>query len=62
MHVPDTNIYPSERTARGLERVLDLCMAQIRDMDRTTAMAEQLRDAKLSETDDDEVIGNGLDK
>ncbi|KAL4704905.1 hypothetical protein ACJJTC_005693 [Scirpophaga incertulas] len=34
VHVPDMNVYSSEQTARGLERILDLCLQQINNMEK----------------------------
>ncbi|XP_073954168.1 pyroglutamyl-peptidase 1-like [Choristoneura fumiferana] len=40
VHVPDTNLYPSEQTARGLEKILDLCLEQIREAEDSKEVAE----------------------
>ncbi|KAJ2948765.1 hypothetical protein O0L34_g8024 [Tuta absoluta] len=51
VHVPDTNIYSSEQTARGLERILDLCMEQILEGEETDAVADDLERANLSDNE-----------
>ncbi|XP_072943088.1 pyroglutamyl-peptidase 1-like isoform X2 [Epargyreus clarus] len=33
VHVPEIDVYPSERAARGLEHIVELCLQQIREMD-----------------------------
>ncbi|XP_013192444.2 pyroglutamyl-peptidase 1 [Amyelois transitella] len=38
VHVPDMQIYSSETTARGLERILDLCLNQIREREAAEKM------------------------
>ncbi|XP_041985103.1 pyroglutamyl-peptidase 1 [Aricia agestis] len=44
VHVPDLNVYSSEQTARALERILDLCWRQIKEMDVVT---DKLKTTKL---------------
>lgn len=48
VHVPDTHVYSSEKTARGLEKLLDLCLQQVNDFDnKTKDITDKLKDAKL---------------
>lgn len=48
VHVPDINIYSSEKTARGLEKILDLCMEHVNRLDDTHEIGEKLKDTKLN--------------
>lgn len=48
VHVPVMDIYSSEETASGLERILDLCMEQINERgDTSEELAEKLKNAKV---------------
>lgn len=47
VHVPDLTIYSSEEIARGLEKVLDLCMKQLIEVEDSKEVAEKLRDSSL---------------
>lgn len=47
VHVPDMNVYSSEETARGLERILDLCLEQIKEVDQTTEVTNKLNGTNL---------------
>lgn len=33
VHVPDIPVYSSDKTARGLEKILELCLEQINNFD-----------------------------
>ncbi|XP_026320995.1 pyroglutamyl-peptidase 1 [Hyposmocoma kahamanoa] len=48
VHVPDTQIYSSEQTARGLERILELCLQQVNEND-TTNLTDDMKKASLNE-------------
>nr|XP_026492320.1 pyroglutamyl-peptidase 1 [Vanessa tameamea] len=47
IHVPDANIYSSEKTARALERILDLCLEQVIAMDSAKEVTERLQSTSL---------------
>lgn len=47
------DIYSSEETASGLERILDLCLAQINERgDSTDQVTEQLKNTKVVDDND----------
>ncbi|XP_026755827.2 pyroglutamyl-peptidase 1 [Galleria mellonella] len=54
VHVPDFQVYTSEQTARGLERILDLCMEQIKDMEISNT-TNGLRNVNLSDNEENKV-------
>lgn len=43
------DLYSSEETARGLERILELCLDQINERENTDVVTEQLKAAKLAD-------------
>ncbi|KOB73043.1 Pyroglutamyl-peptidase 1, partial [Operophtera brumata] len=43
VHVPDLTIYSAEETARGLEKVLDLCMEQLFEIEDSKEVSEKLQ-------------------
>lgn len=47
IHVPDTNVYSSEQTARALEKILDLCLEQVNAMDSAKEVADKLKNTSL---------------
>ncbi|RVE41656.1 hypothetical protein evm_013695 [Chilo suppressalis] len=47
VHVPDMEVYSSEQTARGLERILALCLEQLRKTDTDVDINEKLKDVTL---------------
>ncbi|CAB3244378.1 unnamed protein product [Arctia plantaginis] len=49
VHVPVKEIYSSEETARGLERILDLCLQQIDEREKVAKIADKLKNAELSD-------------
>ncbi|XP_030030092.2 pyroglutamyl-peptidase 1 [Manduca sexta] len=49
VHVPDINVYPSEQTARGLERILDICLDQINQAEQTKEVTEKLKETNLND-------------
>lgn len=53
VHVPVMDIYSPEETASGLERILDLCLAQINERgDSTDKVTEQLKNTKFVDSND----------
>ncbi|XP_050550633.1 pyroglutamyl-peptidase 1 isoform X2 [Spodoptera frugiperda] len=53
VHVPVMDIYSPEETASGLERILDLCLAQINERgDSTDQVTEQLKNTKVVDDND----------
>ncbi|CAH0401103.1 unnamed protein product [Chilo suppressalis] len=47
VHVPDMEVYSSQQTARGLERILALCLEQLRKTDTDVDINEKLKDVTL---------------
>lgn len=47
VHVPDTQIYSSEQTARGLERIVELCLEQLNEND-TMNLTDDMKKASLN--------------
>ncbi|XP_063830465.1 pyroglutamyl-peptidase 1 [Ostrinia nubilalis] len=45
VHVPDSHVYSAEQTARGLERILHLCLDQLND----DQLAGKMNDANLDD-------------
>ncbi|KAM3959444.1 pyroglutamyl-peptidase 1 [Aphomia sociella] len=54
VHVPDFQVYSSQETARGLERILDLCMEQIKEMEMTKE-TNGIRNMNLSDDEQNKV-------
>lgn len=59
VHVPDTNVYSSEQTARGLQRIIELCIEQIHEAEAATRLAATLRDTGLADAEK-EAIDNKI--
>ncbi|XP_049877431.1 pyroglutamyl-peptidase 1 [Pectinophora gossypiella] len=49
VHVPDTNKYSSDQTARALERILELCLQQLDEASCPNDVAKTLERTTLSE-------------
>ncbi|XP_072942397.1 pyroglutamyl-peptidase 1-like [Epargyreus clarus] len=49
VHVPDMDVYPSERAARGIEHIVGLCLRQIREMDSSKEVAKKMENVKIDE-------------
>lgn len=47
VHVPMMDIYTPQETARALERILDLCMEQINELDAD--LVNKMKEARLEE-------------
>lgn len=47
VHVPDIPKYPSEVTARALEKILELTLEQVIEMDSSREVTEKLKDVNL---------------
>lgn len=48
------DIYSSQETARGLERILDLCLDQINEKEKLEKTADKLKDIGINDEDSDE--------
>ena len=48
VHVPDISIYPSDQTAKALERILDLTWEQVKAMDSAKELSDKLENANLN--------------
>lgn len=51
VHVPDMNIYSPEDTARGLEKILDLALEQIDEIETAKGVNEKLKNVTLNDSD-----------
>ncbi|KAJ0174371.1 hypothetical protein K1T71_010517 [Dendrolimus kikuchii] len=49
VHVPDMDKYSSEDTAKGLERILELCLEQINEVEAAKEVTEKLNSTSLSD-------------
>lgn len=49
IHVPDISIYPSEITAKALEKILELCLEQVIEIDTSKEVLEKNEDADKNE-------------
>lgn len=53
VHVPVMEVYSSEETARGLERIISLCLAQLHEKgDGTNQVTEESKKVKVDESGD----------
>ncbi|CAG5019959.1 unnamed protein product [Parnassius apollo] len=49
IHVPDIPKYPSDVTARALEKILELCLEQVNKMDTPEELTEGMKEVNLRE-------------
>ncbi|XP_068620454.1 pyroglutamyl-peptidase 1 [Battus philenor] len=58
IHVPDIPRYPSDVTARALERILELCLEQVIEMDNTDEVSKKLKNARIEEGNEEDKSPN----